>query len=84
MVATSTGSSFAGASVALSGWSRGDWAGLGDVTGDGRADLVGHEPSNATFVVALSDGTGRFNGAGAWLSEWSSGDWAGLANVDQH
>jgi hypothetical protein len=83
VVATSTGSSFAGAGVALSGWSRGDWAGLADLTGDGSADLVVHEPSNATFVVAVNDGTGRFKGGSVWLSGWSAGDWAGLANVDQ-
>jgi hypothetical protein len=67
----------------LSGWSRGDWAGLADLTGDGSADLVVHEPSNATFVVAVNDGAGHFKGGSVWLSGWSAGDWAGLANVDQ-
>jgi hypothetical protein len=81
-VATSTGSSFTGVGVALSGWSTGDWTGLADVTGDGNADLVVHDPSNASFAVAVNDGIGHFNGAGAWLSGWSAGDWTGLAEVD--
>jgi FG-GAP-like repeat len=65
VLATSTGSSFAGVGVAVQGWSKGDWAGLADVTGDGKADLVVHDPSNASFVVAVNDGSGRFNGGRA-------------------
>jgi hypothetical protein len=44
---------------------------------------VVHDPVKASFVVALNDGSGRFNGAGTWLTGWSIGDWTGLANVDQ-
>jgi hypothetical protein len=69
-----------GSGVWLTGWGPGDWAGLADLTGNGRADLVVHNPSNDTFDVALSTGS-SFSGDGSWLSGWGVGDWVGLGDL---
>ncbi len=71
-VATSTGSQLGGPGTGtwLTGWTTNpDWAGVGDVNGDGRDDFI--LGTNNQYAVALSDG-GHLNGAGFWLSGWTS------------
>lgn len=80
-VATSNGSSFEGSGHWLTGWGKGDWTGFADVNGDGKSDVVVHDPAARAFKVALSNGAGSFNGAGTWFSDWGIGDWTGLADV---
>ncbi|SRR6266536_4351034 len=81
-VATSNGSSFPNGFTGLYSWGKGDWTGLADVTGDGKADIVTHDSGN--WIVSRNDGTGHFNasGSGPWLYGWGAGDWAGSANVN--
>lgn len=64
----------------LWGWGAGDWAALGDLNGDKKADLVVHNPVDNTWSVAVSNGS-SFSGAGIGLYGWGKGDWAGLADV---
>lgn len=44
----------------------------GDVTGDGRADLITKENHSGTWNVASSDG-GTFIDSGVWLTGWAVG-----------
>jgi hypothetical protein len=65
----------------LSGWGAGDWVGLADITGDGKADIVIHSADNS-WSVATSTGS-SFSGYGnsSALAGWGKGDWTGLADV---
>jgi hypothetical protein len=66
----STGSRFAWYGMAQRwsyGWGAAYDVVLRDVTGDGRADLVGRLRHNAELYVAPSDGT-RFSFVGAWAT----------------
>lgn len=80
-VAVSTGSAFSGKGNWYTGWSAGDWTGIGDVNGDGKADIVVHDGTNSKFNVLISTGS-SYSANGTWLSGQSAGDWTGLADVN--
>ena len=77
----SNGSSFQSAGTWLDGLTS-DWAALGDVNGDGKADLVLHDPANETYYVALGQSGGGFGTPEPWLTGWGTGVWAGLADLN--
>lgn len=63
----------------LTGWGAGTWAGLADLNGDGKADLLVTGTDN-NWSEATSTGS-SFAGVGNVLTGWSHGDWSGLADV---
>lgn len=83
VVATSDGTKFNGSGQWFAGWSIGDWAGTADVTGDGAADIIVHDPTNQKFNVLKSNGqSGGFTALGTWLSNWGAGDSTRLGDID--
>lgn len=81
-VCLSTGSSFDFPSTWQSAFGNGIarldfW--VGDVTGDGKVDLVNHGVSSGTWLVSASDGT-AFGAAQTWLHNFATGyDWEAIS-----
>jgi hypothetical protein len=84
-VALSTGSSLGapGTGVWLTNWNGNPpWAGVGDVNGDKKSDLIVADAINARYVVALSTGS-SLAGAGAWLEGWGGDpEWADMGDFN--
>jgi hypothetical protein len=79
-VLLSNGSGFSG-SEWLSGYSRPDWAGVGDFNGDGKSDLAWYEAWNNNGVkVLLSNGSGF--SSSTWLTGYGKPDWAGVGDFN--
>ena len=66
------------------GWGPPKWAGVGDMTGDGKADIGWYEPTSSSGQSQLS--IFAFNGSGfnrAWSSfGWGTPTWAGVGDFN--
>jgi hypothetical protein len=81
-VATSTGAGFAPQGIWVQGFGIPDWAGCGDVTGDGKADLLWYEVWNNHGITVLASTGSGFNNLGQWATGFGKPDWVGIGDLN--